>query len=223
MNRAWPAALVCATETEARPFLDALHARALSGSPYPLYAVTTGARAPRCLLQLTGMGLAAAAEALEHLLAAHRPARVINCGVAGALSTRFAIGDVVRVTAVAEAGGVTAGRFRHLPAALLAGLSRTARRGRLLSVREPVFDRARRLRLSATGDLVDMEGAAIAAACARYGAAPVILKSVSDYADSRDVLRDNLAAGSRRLAEHVVDTLFRCLAMEIPDELSRPA
>ncbi len=81
----------------------------------------------------------------------------------------------------------------------------------LISVTEPVFGGARRTRLAATADLLDMEGHAIAGAAVRHGIPCTLIKGVSDLATDggREDLQRNLQPVSQAVAECLVAGLER--------------
>lgn len=202
-------AIVYATLAEAQPLLDALQAQPCGDRPYAAY--TPGTAGANVVIAITGMGLAAADDGIAALLTHERPQGVVNAGIAGALHERLGVGDVRRVTAVAETDDeVVAGAdFLALDPALFDWLTPAAAPMRLLSRRAPLFDAALRDRLAATADLVDMEGARIAARCAEAGVPCALLKAVSDHASDRASLLRNLEHGARRLAEHLAPPLVR--------------
>jgi len=192
-------AFVFATWAEARPLLEIWQAAPLRDVPYELFHVP----ATDALVAICGMGLYAADAALGHLLEAVRPAEVVNCGVAGALHDRLAIGELLRIANVAEADdtAIATTAFRALAADDAPWLPAKLRTARLVSRHAPLFDAVVRGRLATTADLVDMEGAGIARHCAAHGTPCAMLKSVSDHADDRATLLRNLDASSRRLAD----------------------
>lgn len=198
MNGRAPLAIVYATSAEAQPLLESLAARPLAGRPYAAY----GAGASRVLIAITGMGLDAAGTGVAALLARERPRGVVNAGIAGALHAGHALGAVLRVGAVAESNGDTlaAEAFCTLDPAALDWLVPTAPAVRLVSRATPLFDVEVRDRLARGADLVDMEGARIAAHCLDAGVPCALLKAVSDHATDRATLLSNLAHGARRLA-----------------------
>lgn len=192
-------AFVFATWVEARPLLEAWQAAPLRDVPYELFHVP----ASDALIAICGMGLDAADAALDHLLDAMRPAEVVNCGIAGALHDRLAIGDLRLVDGVAEGGNaaVAIDAFHVLALDAVPWLPPGLRAARLVSRRAPLFEAEVRGRLAATADLVDMEGDRIARRCAAQATPCALLKSVSDHADDRATLLRNLDASSRRLAD----------------------
>ncbi|MGE0483906.1 MAG: hypothetical protein AB7Q81_07190 [Gammaproteobacteria bacterium] len=189
-------AFLFATEAEAAPLVEALAARPLAGWPAPVFG------AGDVVVAIGGMGLDAARAAVERLAAMPALRRVVNLGIAGSLTDSLRVGDVLEVAEVCS-------EQPHAPAFVTTptGGDRGPRVARLLSRDQPVFDPALRARLSALADLVDMEGYAVAAACAERGLDCVLLKSVSDDATDRAMLHANLARASRGLAACVLDRL----------------
>jgi len=200
-------AIVYATLAEAQPLLDRLAARPLTDRPYAAYVA---AGAPRLVIAITGMGLAAASAGIAALLARERPQGVVNAGIAGALHGGHALGAVLRVGAVAECEGdtLTAEAFCALDHAALDWLAPAAPAARLISRATPLFDARLRDRLARSADLVDMEGARIAAGCREARVPCALLKAVSDRATDRATLHANLAHGARRLAEVLAPPLL---------------
>ena len=209
MNLAAGTSFVFATLAEAEPLLRLLEATVQTDTPYPSFS----APARRATVMLTGMGLAAADAAIEAMLARLRPALVVNAGIAGALHDGLAIGELRRVSAVAEAAdsAVAVTRFLELAPP---GWARDLDTARLVSRQAPLFDPAIRARLATTADLVDMEGERIARRCAARGVPCALLKAVSDHADDRATLLRNLEHSSHRLAECLVSRLRQVPVME---------
>lgn len=125
----------------------------------------------------TGVGPAAAAEHVAALLAAHRPRLLLSTGFAGGLDPRLATGDLLIATNVSTPALVARSR------ALLADDVR-AHFGALTSQPRPAESAAEKAALArASGALgVDMETAAIAAACARAGVPLLAVRAISDPA-----------------------------------------
>lgn len=155
-------------------------------------------------LLITGIGKVAAAVAVTAALAGRPPGTpapvVVNIGTTGALrphlSGTFVVGRVLNhdfdVESLARLG-------LHVPAALtLAGDDDAVLATGDCFVSDP--EQARQLALDAA--LVDMEGYAIAAACAAVGAPCLLVKHVSDSADdSAWSWNDVVAASAKALGE----------------------
>jgi nucleoside phosphorylase len=79
----------------------------------------------------------------------------------------------------------------------------------LVTSAEPVFDDAVRRSLSVYGDIVDMEGAIVAAACVERGMPCTLIKGISDNAgqNGREALHKNIVRISEQLADLVIDRL----------------
>ena len=170
------------------------------------------------------MGPAAARAALEYLFARRPIACVINCGVAGSLSTTTNVGEVFQVSSVAAVDDRGQAALRQRigePAALCLPLPGFLSDARLLSRATPLFDPARRSELASAGDLIDMEGSALAEVCSRHRVPCVMFKVVSDHADDRDTLLGNLSHTSRRLARFITYHLEFLLTQDYVYERER--
>lgn len=121
-----------------------------------------------------GVGPAAAARKTAALLAEHRPRMLIATGFAGALDPRLALGALVLAANVSDAKLLA-----------LAEKIAPAHLGALASTALPVETVAAKRALAAeTGaSAVDMETAAIAAACARAAVPLLAIRAISDRAD----------------------------------------
>lgn len=212
-----PLALVFATLAEAEPLLEALRARPHRTGPIETFVAhpSCATSAPRVLIAITGMGLEAAEAGIADVLK-EGPRCVVNAGIAGALRTCFDVGDVLHVGAAAEVDGEPAGDadFLALPPAARDWLPTPRAVARLVSRRRPLFDDRVRDRLALSADLVDMEGARIAARCQLADVPCALVKAVSDHATDRATLLQNLALGARRLAAHLLPALTSSTARE---------
>ena len=151
------------------------------------------------VLCICGMGPENARRAAVSLLQAHALSRIINPGVAGALSDQASVGDIYRISSAFLWPDASA----PLTGSDDGWIDRPARR--LVTVQEPVFDPARRTELARLADLVDMEGAAIAQVCAAQQVPLYMIKGITDQAGSQDRKRllQNLGPVSERVAEIV--------------------
>ena len=221
-----PILFVFATLIEAEPFLARLSVIELGAHPAALYAATARG-CSRFLVLICGMGPAAASAALDGTIARYAPCRVLNCGVAGSLSEALAIGEIRQISAVADASSYVTPlnpatlAYLSAPHELITPLPRHVGRARLLSQAVPVFDPARRAVLSARGDLIDMEGAAVARLCRGRALPCGLIKVVSDHANDRATLLGNLAHTSRRLADFLIYHLDTLLQPETAHDAQR--
>ena len=176
------------------------------------------------------------AAALAQALASLGVARVIVTGVAGAVDPALRVGDIVvsrdavqhdvDVTGLGYAAGEVPGEplvwqaDPTLRAAALAAAEAVARRdsvravlGRIASgdvfVADPL--RAAQVREGFGASCAEMEGAAVAQVCARWGLPWVVVRSVSDSADqSAEVdFRAFTAVAAERAVAVVMGTLAR--------------
>ncbi|MGH9337398.1 MAG: hypothetical protein ACRD21_26920, partial [Vicinamibacteria bacterium] len=151
---------------------------------------------------ISGMGKVNAALGAAHLIQSYAVDEVWNLGLCGALTPDFSPGDLRRISEAREGDrdpthpGVEALR---LPADIGPPLPSA----RLVTVDLPVFEPERRRALSSWGELVDMEGAAVARACALWGVPCLLLKGVSDRADVDG--KAHLLSNAIRISEALAD------------------
>lgn len=202
--------LLVATEMEAEPLLTRLNATPLPDAPFPTYSCSSPDCGEAVVLAISGMGPAAAREAVEYLCRVRRVRMVINAGICGSLNASARAGDIRVVESAVDGDRVLAGApcsrascgrgvWTELPAA------------RLATVAVPVYEDDRRARLTECADIVDMEGFAVAETCAGRGVPCVLIKGVSDRADGngRKDIRRNLGAVSAAVAGVVCEGLGR--------------
>jgi 4-hydroxybenzoate polyprenyltransferase len=187
--------IIAATQGESDELIALLGARRLRDEPFATFRFKGG------LIVISGMGPENATGASEYLIDHHAPRAILNLGICGALSEDMSVGEVYRIVTAADADGretpCSSGPWTPLPAA------------RLVSVSEPVFQPDRKAELSNIADLVDMEGAAIAALCAARNVPCYMLKGVSDLAShtGHDDIKKNIAAVSAGVAAAAVSAL----------------
>ncbi|QBG47639.1 hypothetical protein EGM51_09630 [Verrucomicrobia bacterium S94] len=168
-----------ATPMEAKPFLD-------RGVP------------DGCVVEISGeMGLEAARIAAEKLVE-RGCTTIINAGVCGALNNRLERGAVYRVSMVS---------MEELKAAVNVGVGIGLKR--LVSVQEPVFEPARKKALSKYGELVDMEGYAVARVCEDHSIPCILLKGVTDFGDVNG--KEDIQKHIGPVSETVAAAVFQCL------------
>jgi adenosylhomocysteine nucleosidase len=159
---------------------------------------------------LTGPGKVSAAIAVGAALAARRPDRVLNVGTAGALRPglhgTFTVGRVLEHDF--DAAAIEAITGRPLPGAL--ELDPTAE---IVLATGDVFvqDDGLRRSLAERAHLVDMEGYAVARACAAAGVPCTMVKVVSDEAST----------GALRSWQETIDASARLIAAAVRDQLGR--
>jgi 4-hydroxybenzoate polyprenyltransferase len=168
--------ILFATEMEARPFLD-------RGEPEGTVTV------------ISGMGMDAARSATEKLIQEHGCTSVINAGVCGALNNRLERGGVYRVSMVST---------EKLNAAVNVGIGVGLKK--LVTVDEPVFQSERKRELAKQGDLVDMEGYAVARVCEEHQVSCIMIKGVTDFGDhhGKGDIQEHIHSVSETVAEAVI-------------------
>ena len=167
------------TEMEAQPFLD-------RGEPEGTVTV------------ISGMGMDAARAATEKLITEHGCTSVINAGVCGALHNRLERGGVYRVSMVST---------EKLKAAVNVGIGIGLKK--LVTVDEPVFQPDRKRELAKHGDLVDMEGYAVARVCEEHDVPCILIKGVTDFGDHNG--KGDIQKHIHPVSETVAEAVQMCL------------
>lgn len=202
--------LVLATEREARPLLSLLAAKVVGESPFGLWRATLGRGDEALRILVTGMGKVAAAAATAALLSTTEIHRVINLGACGALVDRddLAPGALCQVRRVVEGDHCGCGGRPPEPLDCVAVDAPQLVQVDLVTTDRPVFEDQRREALAVHGQVVDMEGAAVARTAAWFATPCTLLKGVTDPAGSFD--RHQLMANLDGVAEALADL---CLAL----------
>jgi adenosylhomocysteine nucleosidase len=157
---------------------------------------------------LTGIGKVAAAVAVADAVARRRPSRVLNVGTAGAL--RDGLDGVHRIGRVIEHDLDHEGLSRLVGEPVSGEVVLDPLLPTVLATGDAfVQDGRLRSALAARAHLVDMEGYAVARACAAAAVPCSLVKVVSDRAD---------AAAARSWAERI-DALARTVAGVVAAEL----
>jgi adenosylhomocysteine nucleosidase len=208
-------ALVAATLREARPLIDGLAAVERPDAVFRTWQTRTkmGDRRQQVRLLVSGVGKVAAAAATASLICQHKVDRLINFGACGALMNRgeFRPGTLCQVIRVVEGDHLGMGERPADPVAChpvkTAGLPLVD----LVTIDRPLFDPERRSRLAALGQVVDMEGGAVARTAAWFGVPCTLIKGITDPAGDgdRDLLRANLDRVSAALAQKVLELLHQ--------------
>ena len=195
--------LIFATRTEAKPLLEWCQALRIHTDPFDVFQVPSQ---PELFVTISGMGKVASAVACHALIKEFKVEEIVNAGACGALrdEKRFAPGELFCITSAVEADHhqpvkppqplISDGQIDwDLPAA------------RLVTCDRPVFDVEWRNSLSQSGDLVDMEGAAIARVAAMCGARWSMVKGITDTAvpTDRAELKRNLKSVSGEICRLV--------------------
>jgi adenosylhomocysteine nucleosidase len=203
--------LAFATELEAQPFIDHHRLRRLKAhQPCPAY------EGNGIFLIITGMGFLKGAVALSQVLQGHEKSgdaitRVINYGIAGALTGRFSLGEVVTVDKVVKYNPVefTKTRFNKFFASAFPEIKLTeqAENAVVLATSDHPILTEEDARLAARhAHLVDMEGYGYAFVAGRHGIPIQLIKGISDFArkESEDSFRKQVKRTlDSLLASHV--------------------
>ena len=195
--------LIFATHTEAKPLLEWSRALRVETEPFDVFQVPSK---PELFIAISGMGKVASAVACHALIKEFKVEEIINAGACGALQDekRFAPGELFCITSAAEGDH---DQPVHPPQPLISDgqIDWDLPPARLITCDRPVFDSEWRNSLSRSGDLVDMEGAAIARVAAMYDVRWSMVKGITDTASPTDraELKRNLATVSGKICRLV--------------------
>ena len=179
------------------------------GRPLVVVALRHEARYLRDVeVLLTGIGKVAAGTSVAAAIATQRPGRVLNVGTAGAL--RDGLEGTHRIGRVLEHDLDHDGLSQLLGEPIPGEVVLDPDLPTILATGDAfVQDGGLRAALAARAHLVDMEGYAVARACAAAGVPCSIVKVVSDAADE----------GAARSWAEQIDGLARTLAAVVAEEL----
>ena len=157
---------------------------------------------PNLFVTISGIGKVAAAVACHSQIKDFKAREIVNAGACGALQDekRFAPGDVFCIARAAE-GDHENPIKPHQPIISDGQIDWDLPAARLMTCDRPVFDMDLRESLSTSGDLVDMEGAAIARVASMYDVRWSMVKGITDNAGPTDQkeLKSNLTAVSEKI------------------------
>ncbi|MDT8390904.1 MAG: hypothetical protein RRC34_10395 [Lentisphaeria bacterium] len=175
--------LLMATELEAEPLISEHGFAAAGEHPFPTYSHGD------VVLVLSGIGKANAAAAAAWLITTFAPRRVINAGAAGATGHDTDLGDIFQIDTVFEFDRprLRGEGVETFSPSLIAGPPAL----RLATQDHTVTSAEERRWVSQFAELVDMEGAAVAGTCDRFGVPAVLIKFVSDTHDGHSIA-DNI-------------------------------
>jgi len=201
--------LIFATGMEAGPLLAEAEAVCFENRPIALYKFLPEASNTECLVAISGMGGVSAALSTQSLICIHKVERIIHAGICGALvqNESIKIGEVFRVTEAREA-------LRKKKVFSLDREWWNALKGASMVTSErPVFEKDTRKRLSALGDLVDMESAVIARVAKMYDVPCSIVKGVTDFADrdGKEMVKKTIGPVSEKVSKIVLQELGKKL------------
>jgi adenosylhomocysteine nucleosidase len=208
-------ALIAATEREAGPLLTRLGAVEIQRSFFPTWRAVVTQSHKEIRLVVSGVGKVAAAAATANLLTQTDVNWLINFGACGVLVDRGDLKPGTLCQAVQAVEGDHLGMGdRPVAPVDCHPLERTGLTPvNLVTVDRPVFDIEWRAGLAASGQVVDMEGTAVARTAARFGVPATLIKGITDTAESGD--RQRLQAHLDRVAALLTGELLDILQSEI--------
>ena len=205
--------IIIASDLEAPPFLALFNRQKIADQPFPVYKGEVDSSNIEAFIVISGMGKVAAAVATHLLICRYHVTQIFNPGVCGALNDvhGFEPGAIFYVQTAVEGDrqegpgllSILSEKCASEPFNMLPG-------ARLVTCDQPVFDSKRKNSLSALGDLIDMEGAAVARVANMYACPCVLIKGVTDGAKEgdRSILAQNIKAVSKKLADLFSHTLL---------------
>jgi len=198
--------IVMATMLEAGPFIRGMGLAEIPGGPFPVY------RGADAILAVSGIGKVNAAMAVAYLACAHSLSLVLNLGAAGCTRAGFSVGEIYHIDRVIEHDRphLITKKERMTAPAVMEGFPLAS----LATGDMPVTGAAERGALARLADLVDMEGAAVVQACARFGLPVYLFKVVTDTPDHEkdaDIIR-NVKKTSSALFDFYADKIRPRLA-----------
>lgn len=209
--------IVVASDLEATPFLTFLKWQEISIQPFAVYKGELGPLKIPAVFIKSGMGKVAAAVAAHLLICQYGAAKIFNPGVCGALkdSIRFNPGSIFRINQAIE-GDRQEGPFLVSPESCASDFFDMLPAANLVTCDKPVFKLQRKTELSALGDLIDMEGAAIARVANMYTCPCVLIKGVTDRAKEGDrrTLTQNIGMVSQKLADLFINTITSLVSVD---------
>jgi nucleoside phosphorylase len=191
--------LVCATELEARPFIEYHNLKKQSGpSAYQLYETKNSG------LVVTGMGSVKGALYLSEIIRHKQQsgasiATIVNYGIAGSLTDKRRIGDVVEIDTVIKYSAHEFARKKpgkhFLSSFPEIVINATECQPNILATSDhPVFNKEDSRNAARYAQFVDMEGYGYAFAANHYKIPLKIVKGISDYTfkESEDSFKRNV-------------------------------
>ncbi len=199
--------VIFATKWEARPFLETSRAELAVSHPFALYSIPDNAALK---VVVSGIGKVAAATACQYMIHVLQATRIVNAGACGLLSDNptYGVGQLVRVSEAMEGDHEVFGK-RPKPVVCSDILHLELATGRLVTCDRPVFDFQKRHACAKLGELVDMEGAAIARVAELFSVPCELVKGVTDRAQPTD--RETLMENLRAVSEHIAEMLWPAL------------
>ncbi len=197
--------LVAALMQEASVIIERESMDLLGERPFPVY------RNRNLYLILSGIGKTSAAMAVSYMVLKYSRKSLVNMGSAGAAGSGFAAGETYCINRVIDHDRSRLGTKD--PVVLAPDTLPGGPAASLVTLDRPVLLPEERKRLSAHGDLIDMEGAAFVQACRRFGTAPCLVKCVTDTAETENIetVMENITASGTILHDFFKKTVLPLL------------
>jgi 4-hydroxybenzoate polyprenyltransferase len=207
---------VFATYREAKLFLCQVNAWKINDEPFSCFEFSFSNMQEKGIVLISGMGKEKAGLATRYLITSYHVSIVINAGICAATIDKIEVGEVFRVVQVSEVNSQCSpaqqdisgseNKFQRIANKLPSlGLPEA----RLITVDTPVFEPKQRKEIRKWGELIDMEGAAIADVCAEHDIPCYLVKGVTDHADhnGKQAIQDNIETVSEKIAQKLISAL----------------
>jgi nucleoside phosphorylase len=198
---------IFATSIEAGPFLEKTGPEQIERKPFPLFNISVPGSKKSSILIISGIGKIAAALAAQVLILKYNAELIVNAGVCGGVRKNIETGMIFRINEALEGDSEIFGKCPE-PILCTGNLLQTLPPAILITSDKPVFEPDKKKEIAKRGDLVDMEGAAVARTCEMYDTPCSLIKGVTDPADSKTVLHKNLNKVSRNIAGALIGSIF---------------
>jgi len=201
--------IIFATLMEANPFLKKTCAQKVETRLFTIYMADMSENGGKIIICICGMGKVAAALATQKLICNYKIKAVINAGICGSLIAECKTKELFLISSALE-GDLK--EFGKLSAPYLCDnkFFTGMKKASLVTCDAPVFDSAIKKNFAKLADLVDMEGASVARTALMYGMPCMLVKGVTDIANSKSrvELKQNLNEVSEKIAQTLINYLF---------------
>ncbi len=196
-------AYIFATLREAGPFIQKLQPNNLNTLKTHRFTEITIKNIKR-VISLCGIGIESARKNIQAIREQYPITEVLNIGICGTVKDELPINSLYTVSETFYWPDKEKGVYKSN-----LKLFKNLKEVKLATCKEPIFNTELRKKISKYGDIVDMEGAAIAQKCEEYAISYSFLKGVSDKADvgHKKILYQNIDKLAQKMADKAIETL----------------
>ena len=198
--------LIFATLEEANPLINKLKINQVFEKPFKVF------KNNELIVIISGIGKIRATAACAYAIGEFGKSNeyeILNIGAAGSLNSSFSIGDIRTIEMVADCTET------HVKSKIKTPTIQGLKSATLLTSDVTILSLDTRKNLSHYGELVDMEGFAIAKTAAIFGKKVSFLKIVSDTPEntSKNEIIKNIQSVSQLLVDEIVEFILRGQSM----------